>query len=278
MEKVCQNGIWISREEARFPISNRAFRYGDSLFESFLIQNNSWIFLKDHFQRIQAGAQKLGFILPSNYIAQLKVALSQNPAHTKNGFGRLMLFRNGKGKYTPTENTISWILEFRPSNNQGYELQQKGLTIDLSEQVVLNPGGISNFKTGNSLSYVIASKERKTRDLDDLLLLGPARNIVESTNANIFIRKENRIYTPPLFQGCLAGILRKKFIEIISNEAMYELRLEPISIRDLKNADEVWLTNASSGIRWVQRFRNSNFANHQYSFWLQKLNNLINTN
>ena len=223
MEKVCLNGFWFPQKEVVFPMSNRAFRYGDSLFESFRIQNNSWIFFEDHFRRLTKGAAQLGFQLPLDFQNLLQSSLANNPSKTSNGFGRLMLFRNGSGKYTPTENTTSWLLEFTPSSEQGYPYQKTGLKIDLSEKVVLSPGGLGNYKTGNALSYVMASQEKLERGYDDLLLLGPARNIVESTNANIFLRRENQIRTPPLSQGCLAGIIRKKLISLVHNDQNYEL-------------------------------------------------------
>jgi len=275
MEKVCLNGKWIPQNEAVFPISNRAFKYGDSIFESFLIQNKSWVFFADHFQRLTIGSNLLSLQIPANFQEKLKAALNNLPSNFIHGNGRLMLFRNGDGKYTPNDNSCSWLLTCKQNNLEGYPSQEKGIQIDLSDKVVLTPTFLNNHKTGNALPYIIASIEKEEKGVNDLLLLGPARNIVESTNANLFIRQKSQIYTPPLSQGCLAGILRKKFIELIQADSKFELREEPIALNDFTQADEVWLTNTSDGIRWVQRYRSCNFANDQYHYWLNKLNQLI---
>ncbi len=275
MMLVCYNGDWIPQKDINIQIFNRAFKYGDSLFESFVVKKNTWIFLEDHFQRLYKGAQYLGYKIPHNFQKQLEQVVNTFPSESMNGHGRLMLFRNGKGKYTPENNTISWLIEFTPSSTPFYIEHSKGLTIDLCENIVLLPTVMGNYKTGSAAQYVIASNEKVNKKMDDLLLQGPAKNIVETTNANIFIRKENQIYTPPLSQGCLSGIIRKKLIDLVKQESKYELRLEPLAIEDIHNADEIWLTNVSLGIRWVQKFRNSNFARTDYSFWIQKLNGLV---
>ncbi|KRO52169.1 MAG: hypothetical protein ABR79_05235 [Cryomorphaceae bacterium BACL11 MAG-121001-bin54] len=100
---------------------------------------------------------------------------------------------------------------------------------------------------------VLGSIHANERNFDNAILLNTSGNIIEATNANIFIVKDEKIYTPSLSDGCVDGTMRKwlskeiTFIEksIFSNEIL--------------DADEVFITNSTSGITSVKSIENTSF-------------------
>jgi branched-chain amino acid aminotransferase len=70
------------------------------------------------------------------------------------------------------------------------------------------------------------------------------------------------IYTPALEEGCVSGVMRRHLIAAMKNSD-YQIKEEAISVNDIKNADEVFLTNAINGIRWAKQFRDKVYTNQK---------------
>ena len=118
------------------------------------------------------------------------------------------------------------------------------------------------MKSGNALLYVLASEFTKEQKLDDCLLLNDAGRIAEGSNANVFVVKDNVIYTPLLSEACLDGVMRMVMLSV-AKRAGIELNETTIEEDFLKTADELWLTSASRGIRWVKSYEDKTFGNEK---------------
>src|SRR5207249_2147893 len=94
------------------------------------------------------------------------------------------------------------------------------------------------------------------------LLLNVHDRICDATIANVFWIKNGTIYTPPLSEGCVAGVTRRYILEKIQS-ARHKIQEKVCEIIDLENADEIFLTNAIQGIRWVKQFRDKTYSNIQ---------------
>jgi branched-chain amino acid aminotransferase len=110
--------------------------------------------------------------------------------------------------------------------------------------------------------YEKAEKFANENNLDDSLILNEYGHICESTIANIFWIKDNMIYTPPLSEGCVAGVMRKYLMEKM-RDAGYGIQEKKLSIEELFGAEEVFFTNAIRGIRGVTKFRDKIYTNEK---------------
>lgn len=100
-------------------------------------------------------------------------------------------------------------------------------------------------------------------------------NIIESSNSNIFLWLNQKIITPPLSSGCIAGIMRKVIINILI-ELNIEIVERDITQKDLEMSNEIFLTNVISGITWVGGFKHIRYYNTLSKKITKKLNeNLI---
>ena len=75
----------------------------------------------------------------------------------------------------------------------------------------------------------------------------------------MFWIKDEKIFTPPLSEGCIAGVMRKHLMQTLEG-TRYKVQERQCDIVDMENADEVFFTNAVQGIRWVKQFRGKTYC------------------
>jgi branched-chain amino acid aminotransferase len=174
---------------------------------------------------------------------------------------RLSVFRNDGGLYTPENNEVSYVIEAIALKNTKFELNQVGLKVDIFEQYKKPVSKLSNLKTSNSLLYILAADYRKNYFFDEMLLLNENNFLIESISSNLFICKDEIIYTPSLSEGCISGVMRKKIIEISRKNNFEVINDCMLTEENLLQADEIFLTNAVTGIKWVGAFKKRRYFN-----------------
>lgn len=270
------NGHLVSMYEPLLPFSNRAFRYGDALFESIRLCNNRIVFLRDHVMRIKLGMTVLRMNVPAEFtyenIQEFIINLLKHNSHAPNARIRLTVFRNEGGYYEPKTNDISFLIESEELPGP-YELNQKGLWVDIFGDIKKPINKLSNIKSANSLLYVMAALGKQSMKLDDCFIINEHGNICESISANIFIVKNGTIYTSPLTEGCVAGIMRKQVMNLATQNKILTFE-SPITVNTLMNGDEVFLSSSIRGIQWVGQFKQKFYTNKTAQFFIEKLNHL----
>lgn len=273
------NGEIVTKTEVLFGIENRAFAYGDSVFESMKYANGKIIFWEDHYFRLMSSMRILRMEIPMNFspeylqsqILDTIIANNHNDSPVRI---KLTVFREGAGKYAPETNDVSFIISCEKLANQTFEFNKEGLVVDLFKDHYKQKSLLSNLKTTNALLYVLAGVFKTENNLHECILLNDAKEVAEAISANVFIVKENVIITPSTNAGCLKGVMRKNIIKIAKAEG-FELKEEDFSPFELQRADEVFLTNAIQGIRWVSKFRKKEYRNAVSLQLSQALNSYV---
>ncbi|RYG14199.1 MAG: 4-amino-4-deoxychorismate lyase [Chitinophagaceae bacterium] len=272
------NDEFYNADEAVLKASNRGFKFGDGLFESMRMCNGKLMFAEQHADRLKAGMIALkmeGFALLDEYFLRQKTAELQK----KNKLGanarfRLSIYRDGEGLYTPQINKIGYLLEAKPLETSTYELNKKGLIVDVYDEITKPLNKLSNFKTSNAMVYVMAGLFQKQNRLNEAMILNQEGFLCESTSSNVFVVYQNQIYTPALTEGCIAGVMRTVVLQLAKTHN-YSLVEAQISPEILKEAEEVFVTNASSGIRWVMGYGRKRYFNEIAKELSEKLNLLV---
>lgn len=251
------NGSIMHADDYTFSNENRAFLYGDGLFESIRVINGQPCFFEDHYKRFTKGCEAIGIVVPENYTVgffenQIATVLDKNNVD-KGARLRLHIFRAAGGFYTPKNNELEFIIEVAPLLDNQYTLPEKGVQVDVFREEKKLPGLISRFKTKSALIYVMAQNHAIKNNMDESLIINDKDFVIESATSNIFLVSNGVLYTPALKDGCVAGVMRKQIINLAieSNIKVYESALTP---QHLLSADEVFLTNAM-GVRWVKSFK-----------------------
>lgn len=274
---LVHNGELLSNDALIFPASNRAFQYGDALFETIRVVNGKLLFLDDHLERLERGLKFLHMHMPvglnKDTLSEQVSGLLDENGHTNAARVRLEIYRMPGGLYTPASDETGYLIQSEAIPQQEFILS-KGLKVDVTDQVIKPLGELSGLKTCNSLYYVLAGIYKKEHELDDTLLLNTRGNIAESISSNLFIYKNSTFYTPPLSDACVAGVMRKQVINLIRN-AGFSITEQSIKPEELLAAEEVFLTNAIAGINWVVAYKNKRYFNNQSRRLLDLLNILI---
>ncbi|MBC7400896.1 MAG: aminotransferase class IV, partial [Mucilaginibacter sp.] len=132
---------------------------------------------------------------------------------------------------------------------------------------------LSNIKTCNSLTYVMAGLYKAQNNLDEVFLLNQNGFLCEASSSNVFVWYQNHLYTPALSEGCVEGVMRQVIINIAkkSNIPVTEAQINP---EILYEADEVFLTNASKGIQCVMGYGIKRYFNKVSKVFMDELNKL----
>ena len=254
-----------------FNANNRAFKYGDALFETIKVENLKIIFLEDHYFRLMASMRMLRMYIPMNFTLEFfenEIINTVKSNNLENARVRFTIFRNDGGYYTPVSNKTSYLVEASILKN----VLKESYTLDIFKDYYVYSGLLSTVKTANKLTNVLASIYADENELDNCILLNEKKYVVEAINGNIFIIKDNVIKTPPLIEGCVKGIMRKKIIEILSKSEDYSIEEIAISPFELQKADELFITNVIVGILPITNYRKKEFSSEVSKSLLQKLN------
>ena len=265
MNSICFNGRIVRGNEPHLLVSNRGYRYGDGLFETMKVVKGIILSEVYHFERLFGGLSLLKFTVPKLFTTE---KLAEDILHLckKNECEnlarvRLSVFRGNGGLYDE-DRTPGYIIECWPLNVSVNRLNENGLVIDIFPDAQKSCDKFSNLKSANFLPYSMAAQYARENKLNDSLILNTSNRIADSTVANVFIEKDGIIITPALKEGCVNGVMRRSLVEKL-RAMSYELREAELTINDLQTADEVFLTNAINGIRWVRQFRDKIYTNEK---------------
>jgi len=253
------NGKLINQSEFSMTSNNRAFKYGDAIFETLNIQNSTIVFWEDHYFRLMASMRMLRMEIPMKFTLEFLEQEILKTVSRQDGFSkvrvRLTIFRKDGGLYTPLTNEVDFLIEV---SENAYE-KKKSYRVDLFKDFYNYSGLLSTVKTTNRMLNTLASIFMDENELDNCVLINERKGVVEAANANIFIVKGNEIKTPALEEGCIKGIVRKKIIEILNTNEAYSISETAISPFEMQKADEVFLTNSIIGVQPVTNYRKKTY-------------------
>lgn len=256
--------------------NNRAFLYGDAVFETIKVVDNNILFLEDHYFRLMASMRILRMEIPDqftmeffeNQILELKNTIAPAPSYRI----RITVYRDSDGFYYPNSKEVSFLMHVLPLQNKLFQLNNTPLEIELFKDFSINAQLLSTLKSTNRMVQITGSIFAKENGYDNCVVLNTDKNVAEALDSNIFMVVGNHIVTPPLADGCLNGILRKQLIAMLSKTEGYTFEEKSISPFDLQKADELFLTNAIKGIQSVTKYRKKSFDNKVAQALLNKLN------
>ncbi len=270
------NGQIVPADSKLLSVANRAFKYGDGLFESMRLLKGKLMFADLHADRLQRGMKALKIDGYSQMDAYFLKQIAEQLAirnKTKHGRLRLTVYRDSEGFYAPTTNAMGYCLEIVPADEPRYFLNDKGLIVDVYTEVPKPCNFLSNIKTCNSLTYVMAGLYKTQNNLDEVFLLNQNGFLCEASSANIFVYYQNHLYTPALSEGCVEGVMRQVIIDLAKKVSIPVVEAQ-INPDILYEADEVFITNASRGIQSVMGYGVRRYFNKVSKVLMEELNKI----
>lgn len=242
---IYSNNEFRTDTESIFTIDNRAFQYGDGIFETMICKNNAIQYFSDHVTRLQKAMACMdlthSICEDADRLRDIIHDLIQKNHYESNVRIKILVHRNWGGLYAPDSNEgILTILV--KEHIQPTKISKK--YVIFSDDVRNHYHKASMFKLLSSGRYVLAGLEMKRRNADDIIITDIDGNVSESLQANLFWIKNNTIYTPSVETGCIEGIMRKQ-IQYYCNIHNIEFKPGFYNITALEKSDIVFAANVA---------------------------------
>lgn len=243
--------------------SDMGFLYGFSLFETFLVNENSNIFLLDkHIERMQSSALYFGINVPKDLSDIIKKYIAEQ--NIKNKIVRVTLTSGNNQK-----NINPSVVFSNRENTYTLEKIANGCRLTLSEVRKSESSIIIRHKTGNYAENYFLLQGAIKNGFDDVIFLNSKGEITETSKCNIFFVKNDILFTPNISCGLLPGIIRNWVLE--NSQKCVEGNFD---LADLLNADEVFVCNSAMGIMHVSSIDEKSFELGEFTRKLQNELNL----
>lgn len=244
------NGKFIKADEARISIFDHGFLYGDGVYETLRTYGGKVWQLSEHVKRLQRSACYVGLELPFSLkeLADLVVKTV-----SFNNFGesriRITLTRGANGYDFMTCRNPTLCIQVQELRPEPSDVYRKGV------DVVTFCGGrdVPQAKTISLLPMILANRFMRSRKAYEALFVagkGPGANVLEGTITNVFVVKKGILMTPKA--GMLPGTTRQFLLKIAKKNRL-KVAEKFLRVRDLYEADEIFITNAPRGIVPVKK-------------------------
>ena len=263
---IWKNGTFEKWNDTNVHILSHTLHYGTGVFEgvrAYSTENGPAIFkLKDHTKRLFDAASKIGinitFTEDELNKAQCDTLIKNN---LKEGYLRPIVFlgNEGLGLRAKDLSVNVAVAAWEWPSYMDPEAKKNGISvIKSSHRQYENPLHSGNKIIGTYFSNTMALHEALDKGADEALMLDKNGYISEGSGENIFIVKDDVIYTPTT-EHCLNGITRQSVMQI-AEDLQLQIFEKDIDYEYLLNADEAFFTGTAVEITPISKIDN-NFIN-----------------
>ncbi len=250
-KKVYINGELVDQENAKISVFDHGVLYGDGVFEGIRAYNKRVFKLDEHIDRLYNSAKIIMLEIPASKDEFKKGLLKVCKANgIIDGYIRPVVTRGiGNLGLAPwiCSNPMIFIIA---DSIQLYspEVYEKGMSVvTVPTRRNLNESISPIVKSLNYLNNIMAKIEGKNAGVDEVIMLNNEGYVAECSGDNIFMIKNNKIYTPPIVAGALPGITMFTVMEI-AEKFNFPLIEKFFSRAEMYIADEVFLTGTAAEI------------------------------
>lgn len=232
---------------ASISAQDRGLQYGDGLFETIAIDQGKVLCLNEHLTRLIESCASLK--IPPPDLATLRNEIESLNNSAECGVIKIIITRGqgGRAYAVPETNEITRIVSLYPWPEYAAENVTVGINTRLCQYRYSHNPALAGIKHLNRLEQVLARSEWTSKEFAEGIVMDKDDNIIEGTMSNLFYVKNGVLITPDLSDCGVAGIVRKKLIELAQTLDI-ELHIEKTSLESLMSADEVFLCNSIIGL------------------------------
>lgn len=258
MTTIIYNNKTIPSDQVCIKHNDRGFTLGHGLFETILVKKGTAPAINCHWHRLETSAPLIGITLPfskQELTKMLSALINENNLQDKTAGARVTVTHGESARgilpvTPPLPNFVISVFEYTPSTKTDFSALIA--TTRKNECTIA-----ARIKSISYLDNILAKQEAMSQGYDEAILLNTALNVADGAITNIFIVKENQIYTPPIADGALPGVIRSILLEELNAE--FPVIEKSISADELLSANEVFLTNALMGIQPVSQINNTKY-------------------
>jgi len=245
------NGEYVSKENAVVSVYDHGFLYGDGIFEGIRIYDGNIFKCKEHLKRLYKSARSIMLDIPLTY-EEMQTVLVETIRRNglRDGYIRLVVSR-GPGdlgldpRRSPRANVIIIVEKLSIFPEEAYINGLRTVSTSTRRNIpdALNP----KIKSLNYLNNILVKIQANLAGVGEAIMLNAQGYVAEGSSDNIFLVKDDVVYTPPAYVGALEGITRAAIMEICEREGIV-LKEEPFTLHDVYVADEVFFTGTAAEV------------------------------
>ena len=249
---VYLNGEIIPADEAKISPLDRSFTFGDGVYEVIPSYNQELFLFEDHLERFKTSLAKTFIPAPTeldNLEDILKKLHVKNRYHNQSFYIQITRGVQESRSHTASENIIPTLfinsqnLDINPYRGNAHK---EGLRVRLEEDIRWQR---CDIKTTALIGNILSMHDPSLEIVDEILLHKDGI-LNEGSKSNIFLVKQDKVYTPPLNQNILPGVTRNFIINLLKKHNI-EVFEEEISVESIYECEELWLTSSTKEIQPV---------------------------
>ena len=267
------NGTYLPLDEARISPMDRGFLFGDGVYEVVPSYAGKMVGFAPHIERINNGLTAIGIDLgwSENDWSDLCAQLIE-----KNGAGNLGIYiqvsrgADSKRFHGFPENVTPTVFAFA-FNIAPPPVADKALAKKYTASTARDlRWDRCQIKSTALLGNVLHFQQGQDQGNDETLLFNAENQLTEASSCNAYIIKDGVVITPPLDNQLLPGITRHILLDILRRDGSIPVEERIVTMDEVLNADEVWITSSSKEIGAVVEIDGEPIGNGQVGdIWLK---------
>ncbi|MGQ5524604.1 aminodeoxychorismate lyase [Chitinimonas sp. PSY-7] len=230
---------------AYITVRDRGFAYGDGVFRTLKCEAGRLLAWPRHYAKLLADCAVLGIRCPAESVLLADLAqLAPENATVKLTVSRGLSARGYACDPDADSTRIvqTGILPTYPTN-----LHTVGVQVRLCDWPLSIQPGLAGVKHLNRLDQVMARREWTDPAIFDGLMCNTRAEVVEGVMTNLYLLKEGVLYTHPLADCGVAGVMRNLVLEA-GVDLGFKTAQQPFTVKALVEADAVLLSNSLAGV------------------------------
>jgi len=251
---VFLNGEFIPKDQASISVMDRGFLFGDGVYEVIPVYNNQIFRLDEHLERLQNSLDSTHITNPYKKDQWQKILLELlKHSAEKNQSLYLQVTRGVDSirKHSFDELTATVFIESNPLIPRTKTELEKGYCAITQPDFRWER---CDIKATSLLANIMYSQQAKQHQAEEVILHRD-NQITEGATSNVFIIKDNTLFTHPTGKHILSGITRDLVLES-ANACSIQVNQTAFSITDLMAADEVWISSSTREIMPITKIDN----------------------
>ncbi len=251
---ILVNGSFVPTDEYRISFSeSAAFLFSEKIRSVRTV----FPFFKETLKIIKFQLRIFGHTFPdftSNDGAGLKRQLERTLTKNKHFMGALFIV-----SFRFNEQKVQYSIQSMKLENTGYELNEKGLYVELFDEIRKSASSISMLSIGSKNYWNIARNQLTNPMIDHFLITNTDNQIIEIPESNIYIIKDKLVRGASIQHGAYQDISKPLMLNIFAKSGLQYSEIDGITIQDLRESEEIMTVNAIDGIRWIVGFEGKRF-------------------
>jgi len=257
---VYLNGKFILKNEAFISVMDRGFLFGDGVYEVFPVYNGLILGLESHLKRLQEGLDAINIVNPYDKKGWISIINKLISYHQENSKQAIYL-QISRGCDDDRKHTYGKLKPTVFMQSSPFKSPTKSDLLKGSNAITRNDIRWSqcDTKATSLLANIMFAQEAKNHGVEEVILIRDGI-VTECSSSNLFLVKNNCIYTHPKGSYILPGITRDMIIDCAK---FCEIEVKEVSFNkdSLMAADEVWISSSTREVVPITHIDNSPINN-----------------